>query len=131
MSISDTITQRGFRKWYEGELVRSHVHLVLLLLSTVAALGALEAFSEQHGPDRLLMVASLAVAAAVGAWALRRYLFHLLRAEQIANQASCSECRAYGRWRIEDTAGEPDTERAPAALAVCCRACGHRWRIQW
>src|SRR5687768_9264182 len=38
--ISAAIERRGFRKWYEGELVRGHAQLVLLVLATLAALGA-------------------------------------------------------------------------------------------
>ncbi len=30
--VHDDIRSHGFRKWYERQLVRSHVHLVLLLL---------------------------------------------------------------------------------------------------
>lgn len=132
MPIATAITQRGFRKWYERELIRSHSHLVLLLLCAVAVLGSLEAFSAGRGDDRLLMVVSLLVAAAVGAWALRRYLFFLMRAEVIANQASCAQCKAYGRWQVEASqSADSDRPEAAAAMSVCCRKCGHRWRIEW
>lgn len=127
MSIPAFIAERGFRKWYERELIRGHAHLVLLLLATLGVIGGLEAFTERGGGNRLLMVASLLAAAAIGAWALRRYLFHLMRAEAIANQAVCSQCDAYARWLIERS--EPATERGDGAMAVRCRKCGHRWRI--
>lgn len=131
MPIAQSIQKRGFRKWYERELIRSHSHLVLLLLCAVGAIGALEAFSG-GGSERLLMALSLLVSAAVGAWALRRYLSFLMRAELIANQASCPECQSYGRWLIE--ASESNDIRQPdagARLSVCCRKCSHRWRIEW
>ena len=35
-SVAPAIRQRGFRKWYERELLAGHSHLVLLLLCTVA-----------------------------------------------------------------------------------------------
>jgi len=130
MAIPDTIRQRGFSKWYERELLRSHSHLVLLLLCALAALGALEAFS-QAGSERLLMVASLLVAAGVGAWAVRRYLFFLMRAEFIANQATCTSCQVHGRLLVDASGpGDPGAGTV-ATMDVCCRKCGHRWRIEW
>jgi DNA-directed RNA polymerase subunit RPC12/RpoP len=128
MSIPAFIAERGFRKWYERELIRGHAHLVLLLLATLGVIGGLEAFSERGAANRLLMVASLLVAAVIGVWALRRYLYHLMRAEAIANQAVCAQCDAYARWLIERS--EPATEQGDGAMAVRCRKCGHRWRIE-
>lgn len=130
--VVQAIRERGFRKWYERELVRSHVHLVLVLACALAAIGALEAFSQRHGSDRLLMVLSLLVAAGVGAWAVRRYLFHLMLAEQIANQAVCPACQTYARWR-EQAEGAPGPASADGQgrLQVRCLKCGHEWRIEW
>lgn len=127
MVIIDSIRRRGFRKWYERELLVGHSHLVLLLLCTLALLGAFEAFS-QPGAERLLIVVALLVAAVLGVWALRRYLFLLLRAEQIANQAVCPACKAYGRWQIEH---DESLASGNYRLGVCCRKCSHRWRIEW
>lgn len=127
MAIHADIRDRGFRRWYERELVRSHAHLVLLLCCGLAALGAVEAFS-QAGSQKLLMAGSLLVSAGVGAWAVRRYLYFLMRAEMIANQASCARCQAYGRFVVESV--EPGDDDA-GAIGVCCRKCGHRWRIEW
>ena len=131
-AIPNTIRDKGFRRWYERELVRGHSHLVLLVLCALALMGALEAFSSGHGSDRLLMVASLLVAAGIGAWALRRYLFHLMRAELIANQAVCPHCKVYARWAVEthhEAHGEP--AEGGSTMTVRCRACQHRWTIGW
>lgn len=127
MSIPDDIRQRGFRRWYERELLRSHAHLVLLLLCALAALGAVEAFPKA-GSDKLLMGGSLLVAAVLGAWAVRRYLTSLMRAELIANQASCPGCRAYGRWRVDSVEAAEDLA---GSFHARCRACDRRWRIEW
>lgn len=136
MAIVRSIQRRGFRKWYERELLVGHSHLVLLLLSALTLVGGMEAFSQ---PDarRWLMGGCVLVAAAIGLWALRRYLFLLTRAEHIANQAVCAQCKAYGRWAVEPpgaarrgpAAAEDDGE--PAQMRVCCRACGWRWQIDW
>ena len=37
---------------------------------------------------------------AFGIWAIRRYLFLLMRAEATANQASCPDCGDYGRFSV-------------------------------
>jgi len=136
MAIPQSIERRGFRKWYERELLVGHSHLVLLLLSTLALLGGMEAFGEP-GTERLLMGTCVLVATAVGLWALRRYLFLLTRAEHIANQAACAQCQAYGRWTVESSAaarpaaaGEAD-DGTPPCMHVCCRGCGWRWEIEW
>ena len=127
MAIASFIQKRGFRKWYERELLRSHTHLVLLLLCAVAVLGALEAFSLRQSETRLQLAASLLTATALGIWAVRRYLFHLMRAETIANQAACPACKAYGRWNVE---GDPPEEDGPGlSMAVRCRSCEQRWTI--
>ena len=77
------------------------------------------------------MVASVIVSAVLGLWALRRYLFLLMRAEMIANQAVCGRCQAYGRWSVEEqNAGDADADRPPT-MRVCCRGCGQRWLIEW
>jgi hypothetical protein len=73
----------------------------------------------------------------MGAWALRRYLFHLMRAELIAHQAVCPQCKAYGRWRIEShteavaKAGAETAAEAAAVTQVRCVSCSHTWTIGW
>lgn len=137
MAIPQAIQRRGFRKWYERELLVGHSHLVLLLLSALTLVGGMEAFAQPEG-RRWLMGACVLVAAVIGLWALRRYLFLLTRAEHIANQAVCAQCQAYGRWAVEpqppaQRAAEADgaDEGAPAQMRVCCRGCGWRWQIEW
>ncbi len=138
MAIARSIQRRGFRKWYERELLVGHSHLVLLLLSALTLVGGMEAFG-QPDAQRWLMGGCVLVAAAIGLWALRRYLFLLTRAEHIANQAVCAQCKAYARWVVEPP-GPPQRPAAaedgsdggePARLHVCCRACGWRWQIDW
>ncbi|MCC6377804.1 MAG: hypothetical protein IT519_03215 [Burkholderiales bacterium] len=121
-TIPQAISKRGFRRWYERELLSGHANLVLLIVATLGAMGALEAFSFEDS-DHLVLIASMVTAAVVGAWALRRYFTVLMRAELIANQAVCGECQTYGRFEVEH--GEHQ------AMQVCCRGCGHRWRVEW
>jgi hypothetical protein len=131
MPIPQAIRRRGFRKWYERELLVGHSHLVLLLFCALAVVGAMEVFWRQPGGERLLMVVSVLVSAGIGVWALRRYLFVLMRAELIANQAVCAGCKAYGRWVVEEQAAGDEATGRSAHMRVCCRSCGGRWLIEW
>lgn len=132
MAIVPFIALRGFRPWYQRELAHSHRQLLLLVLSTVATLGAMEAMFAAHGATRLLLALCLVAAVGVGGWALRRYLFVLARAEHLARQAVCPNCQVYARWRVE-TEGEPQPEHdgQPLHMAVHCKSCGHHWRIEF
>lgn len=129
MPIPQSIQRLGFRKWYERELLAGHSHLLLVVLCGLAAAGAIEAFWSASGEGRLLMVGSVLVAAAIGNWALRRYLFLLMRAEFIADQAVCSACEAYGRWVVESQIPADEAEGRTAQMRVCCRKCQARWTI--
>jgi hypothetical protein len=128
MAIVPFIARRGFRPWYERELAHSHRQLLLLVASTVAVVGAMEAMFAAQGATRLLLGLCMVAAVAVGGWALRRYLFVLMRAEHLARQAVCPNCQAYARWRVESDA-EPEAQ--PIRMAVQCQACGHHWLIEF
>jgi hypothetical protein len=101
---------------------------VLLVLAVLGVLGALEAAAQHRaaGQGWLLMALCGVAAGAVGVLALRRYLFLLVRAEHIANQANCPQCRAYARWSVEPTAPPGP---AASVLQVRCKACHTHWSI--
>ena len=103
--LAEGIRRVGFRKWYDRELLSSHAHMTLAILSSVAVrAGTLIAF-----------------------WALRRYLYLLMHAEEIANQANCPNCQAYGLLRID---GAVQTGRDRGQLVpVCCKKCGFGWTL--
>ena len=113
----------GFRKWYERELMSSHAHMVLAFLSMLAVFASLEASRGAEWGDKLVNTVYVVLSAAIGVWALRRYLFLLTRAEAVANQAQCEDCGEYGRFKVvADRRGDAETE-------VCCRKCQHQWVI--
>ena len=121
--LPDGIARLGFRKWYERELLSSHAHMLLALLALFAMLAALEAFSEAQATEKLVDVALALVAGIVTLWALRRYLYLLMRAEFLANQANCPQCKAYARFELV-------SEDRPARLShVRCRRCAQDWTI--
>jgi len=124
MRLADGIRKRGFRKWYEGELTRSHLRLVLVLLCAVGAIGTLELASRQAPmADRLGSLVLLLACGFIGAVSLRRYLFLLMRAEHAASQAICPQCQTYGR--LELVRDEPQHDR----MEVRCRSCQHAWSM--
>jgi hypothetical protein len=121
--FSQGVAKRGFRKWYERELLTGHAHLVLLLLSAIGMIGSFEAFKDASVSEKIVNVVFVLVCAAVGLWAMRRYLFLLMRAEELANQASCPACGEYGRFTVvADRCNGRET-------VVCCRNCAHKWPI--
>jgi len=121
--LADGVRRVGFRKWYERELLSSHAHMVLAFLAVIALLGSFEAMRGASAGDQALHVLGLFASAGIGVWALRRYLFLLMRAEEVANQASCADCGTYGRFRV---VGE---DRQAQETKVCCLKCQHNWTI--
>lgn len=122
--LAEGIRTRGFRRWYERELLAGHAHLVLVLLSALGAMASLELMDSVSAAERLLDAFNVLVSAGIGIWALRRYLFLLMRAEQVANQANCPRCGTYGRLTVT---GE---DRRAGTTGVRCRRCGHDWVIE-
>ncbi len=125
MKLDDGIRNLGFRKWYERELMVSHAHLVLLFFCAIGLLTSFSVYSK-NAPwaDRAFDAAAIVLCAAVGFWSLRRYLFLLMHAEQVASQAVCSQCRTYGRLAIavgQRSGGE--------SILVRCRKCENEWAI--
>ena len=119
--LAESFKRIGFRKWYERQLFSSHAHMVLAFLSVIAMIGAMEAFRTSQGDTQLANVLFVVVCAGIGVWALRRYLFLLMRAEQAANQASCPDCGDYGRFQV--------VGYRPRLLEidVRCRKCSRDW----
>ena len=113
----------GFRKWYERELLSSHAHMVLAVLGVIALIASFEAMRGATADERVLNTLFVLLSAAVSFWALRRYLFLLMRAEVVANQANCADCGEYGRFSVVGEAHEGCEAR------VCCLKCAHKWTI--
>lgn len=122
--LAEGVRRFGFRKWYERELLSSHAHLLLTLLSSVALIGLLETFQDASHSDKLLNVLLFIASAAIGLWSLRRYLYLLTHAEEVANQANCPACGTYARFEVM---GE---DRRSGQTAVRCRACRQEWTIE-
>lgn len=124
MTLADGIRKHGFRKWYERQLLQSHAHLALTFLCTIGVFMGFEAASRYNTlADRLTDLLAVPVCAAVGLWALRRYLYLLHHAEAAAHQADCPNCGTYGRLTLVRTDAHGES------VDVRCRKCDHPWRI--
>ncbi len=122
--LYDGIKKVGFRKWYERELLSSHAHMVLAFLCIIGMMAAFEAFRGGTMADKLFDAAAIVACGGIGIWALRRYLFLLMNAEVIANQANCPSCKAYGLF----TALSED--KTNGYTYVRCRKCASEWQIE-
>ena len=125
MRLDDGIRRHGFRDWYSRELTQAHLRLLLLLFSAIGLFAVLELLGREAPlSQHLLNTALLLVCLGMGVWSLRCYLFLMMRAEGIARQAVCPNCKAYGRLKLSDEKGDDE-----GRLTVACRKCAHPWQI--
>lgn len=125
MRLADGIREHGYMKWYERELTRGHVRLIVLILCTLALLAIVELIGRRPPPlEQAANVIALVVVGWIGVQSLRRYLYFLMHAESVASQAVCPRCKAYGR--LELVGDDPKQDR----VAVACRSCRHEWQIE-
>ncbi len=122
-TLADGIRRVGFRKWYERELLSSHAHMLLAFLCVIALMASMEAFHGATPAEKLTDVLLVIVSAAIGLWALRRYLYLLMHAEDVANQANCPKCTTYGSLTLVEE------NRSNGDAMVCCKKCAHQWTI--
>ncbi len=135
MSAANDIRRLGFRRWYERQLIESHVYLVAAFLALILLLAGIETLDTlRRSPLFYLII--IAAAAAAGllcfvAW--RRFNVLLARAELFAGNAQCARCNAWGRFEViaEERSSDDDPPEAcrPHWLRVKCRQCGNDWRL--
>ena len=117
LRLAEGIRRVGFRKWYERELLSSHAHMLLAFLCVIALMASMEAFRDGAPGEKLLDVMLCIISGTTGLWALRRYLFLLMHAEEVANQAN------YGRLTLVEE------DRRNGAVLVHCKKCTHQWTM--
>jgi hypothetical protein len=125
-TLTDGIRRVGFRKWYERELLSSHAHMALALIAVVALLASFEAYAGASTGEKFLNTGFVLVCGGVCLWALRRYLYLLMHAEEMANQANCPQCDAYGQLQLVEPLQRPNAAWVP----VCCKRCGFNWKLE-
>lgn len=141
MQLAKQVSKRGFRNWYERQLIESHLYLVSCLLLGFVVLACIEGISLREnllrGVVLLLVGAASGVAAVV---AFNRYAVVMARAQRLANKATCAKCDTYGILKVTDASriahpvydeqGVSKADDADGAwLRVQCKRCGHEWVI--
>jgi len=134
MGLSEGIRRIGFRRWYERQLIESHVYLVTCFLCLVAALACFEEFSWRLPAWELaLRFVAMFAGGAVCVWTAQRYLSMLFFALGAAEHSVCEKCGAYRGLELSGAAlhrhGAEDEEDNPPPVGVRCRKCGHEWVI--
>ena len=141
MQLAKDVSKRGFRRWYERQLIESHLYLVTCLLCGFVLLACVEGISLREDTARGVVL--LLVGAASGLLAVlafQRYTALIMRAQRLADKATCAKCGVYGILKVTDASriahpvyddrGVSKAEDAGAAwLRVQCKRCGHEWTI--
>ncbi len=138
MDIIARIRKLGFRKWYERQLIDSHLSFTTCLLCGLTVASCLEGLSlREFGWKPMALLATVAGSIGLGAYSWRRYLTVLERAERYGNRSTCPSCGTYARFEIVATGPategpylDPESTRLPYPwIRVRCRRCGTGWRM--
>ena len=129
-SVGATIGERGFRRWYERQLIDGFLHMITGVLALIMMFIALEELEFRATPAGLLALVSIAVVGGglcIVSW--RKFHWLLARSEYVAQQATCSQCQTYGRFAVLSSR---DAVEGPAgcSIDVRCRSCGKECTIE-
>ena len=128
-SIGATIGERGFRRWYERQLIHGFLHMITGVLALIMMSIALEMLEFRATPSGLLALAAVAVAGGglcIVSW--RKFHWLLWCSEYLAERATCSQCHAYGRFTVLSSRDVGDSP-AGCSIDVRCRGCGNEWTM--
>lgn len=134
MHAAPGIRRLGFRRWFERQLIESHLYLVTCFLCLIAAMALAEELSFRAGGVRpVVLVTLIGTIGALGVFTLNRYLAMLIRALKLSERSICDKCQAYARFNVLDSgprAPDESAERDLSWLKVKCRGCGHEWVME-
>jgi polyferredoxin len=136
MGLAEGIRKIGFRRWYERQLIESHLYLITSFLCMVVVLACFEGFSlRMPAWETIMRLLVMMAGGAIGWWTLRRYLAMLNFAQHAAERSVCGKCGAYSAIELSGTvthrtATQDKEETGPQAVGVRCRKCGNEWVIR-
>jgi hypothetical protein len=134
MPLATDIRRLGFRRWYERQLVESHVYLVTAFLALILLLAGYEALASKLTGAWYSVVILIAGGAGLLMYvSWKRFNTLLARAELFAESAACPECKSWGKFNVlaEEASDDEDPPEAgrPHWLRVSCKQCGTQWRL--
>jgi hypothetical protein len=141
MDLSKEVEKRGFRRWYERQLLESHLYLSTCILCAFGVAAFIEAYRSAGGAARgLIMLLAAFVSGIIAIHAWQRYRGTMVRAQQLADKATCAQCGVYGILSVTDASRiahpvydergvSKADDRSAAWLRVRCKKCGHEWAI--
>ena len=127
--LDDELKKRGFRRWYERQLIEAHAYLISGLLSLIMMLVAIEMIEFRESIANALLLALVAVGGAgVALFGWRRFSRQMMLAEALANQANCADCKSYGKFEVVEAHDNAEALTG-RLLTVRCRRCSHQWHL--
>ena len=132
MELVDDIRKRGFKKWYERQLIEGHAYLVSCFLCMIVVAALLEEMNfRAPGLKLFVTLGWITGGGLVGVFSWLRYRTIMVAAERLGGRSVCEQCHAYAKFDIVESGGSPATpESEPEPwLRVKCRKCGHTWTM--
>ena len=132
MELSQGIRRMGFRRWYERQLIESHLYLVSGVLALFMAIACYEGFGSVPASEFVFRIVAMMAGIMVCLWTFRRYLNMLAVAEHAAEHSVCEKCGTYRGLDLAARALSPGPveEGELMPVGVRCRKCGHEWIIR-
>lgn len=120
-ALYERIGALGFRRWYERQLIESHLWFATCFVAMILVAAGLELVSLENGVRDLAFDAVLIVGGCALGWhSWRRYVRLMVVAEAVGGQASCGACQHYGFRCVS-------LERR--RIRACCPKCGNQWLL--
>lgn len=138
MASLDLIRTRGFKRWYERQLIECHAWLVSCFLGIICSASGLEVMSQGGTGSRLTGVLLALAGAVMTLLSWHRYRSMLAIAERLGERAVCPDCGAYSKFRIVASGpspmpdgGDPDIDALGEKiwLRAQCRKCNREWQF--
>lgn len=134
MPLATSIRKLGFRRWHERQLIEAHASLVTAFLCVIVVAVCLDQLRWREGGIKpLIMLVLIAAGIALCFKTVTFYFKVLFRAEHLASQAVCGQCKAYGAIEVLSSPVSASQDIAAGGghwLKVRCRKCGHDWIIE-
>jgi hypothetical protein len=121
MTTANGIRKLGFKRWYERQLIESHLYLVTCFLCMVLVAACLEELRFENGVQALVVLALVAGGVWLGLRSWQRFRAMFFNAMQFGEASTCRGCGTYARFNV--TQGEAEW------LRVKCRKCGNEWTM--